>query len=61
MVPKASSPSSYRVCGDFRALNAATNMHSLPRIQNFFVSLRDKFIFAKKNLVRAYHQIPMEV
>ena len=54
MVPKKS--------GDCRALNSVTtpDCYPIPNIQDFSTSLRGSPIFSKINLVRAYHQIPVE-
>ncbi|GFX34521.1 retrovirus-related Pol polyprotein from transposon opus [Trichonephila clavipes] len=53
---------SWRICGDFRRLNSVTipNRYPLPHIHDFVSGLRGKTVFSKIDLVKAYHQIPME-
>lgn len=60
MVPKNGS-NSWRLCGDYRALNAATvpDKYPLPHIQDFTAGLYNKGIFTKLDLVKAYYQVPV--
>ncbi|GFV22585.1 hypothetical protein TNCV_2077771 [Trichonephila clavipes] len=50
-----------RSCGDYRRLNAQTipDRYPIPRIEDINYILKDKKIFSKIDLVKAYYQIPI--
>lgn len=60
LVPKK-VPGSYRLCGDYRALNAITksDRYPLPHISAFANQLHGKKVFSKIDISRAYHHIPV--
>ena len=59
MVEKPSG--GWRACGDYRALNAASedDRYPMPHLQDLTIHLEGKSIFSKVDLVRAYNQVPM--
>ncbi|BHF80779.1 hypothetical protein SprV_0702390700 [Sparganum proliferum] len=60
MVPKATSDD-WRPCGDYRALNNATNpdRYPVPHLRDFAGAIFGKSVFSKIDLARAFHQIPV--
>lgn len=59
LVRKANN--SWRPCGDYRALNAATipDRYPLPLLQDFTTNCFGCKYFSKIDLIKAYHQIPI--
>ena len=51
-----------RPCGDYRALNSRTQLdrYPVPNIQEFSSQLHGSTIFTRIDLVKAFHQIPIE-
>lgn len=60
LVPKQDG--TWRICGDYRALNRVTkpDRYPLPHLMSFSEKLHGKTIFSKIDLLKAYHQIPMD-
>ncbi|KAF2346241.1 Reverse transcriptase domain [Trinorchestia longiramus] len=60
MVPKPNGE--YRLCGDYRRLNAITipDRFPIPHLQDFSANLHGATIFSKIDLAHAFHQIPMD-
>lgn len=59
MVPKGNN--SWRVCGDYRALNAKTihDKYPIRHIQDFASGISGKKVFSVIDFKKAYHQIPV--
>ena len=60
MVPKPDG--SWRPCGDYRRLNNVTrpDRYPLPNIRDFTNNLKGCKVFSKLDLVKGYHQVPMD-
>ena len=54
------SDGSWRPCGDYRRLNAATtpDRYSIPNLQTIHYKLAGAKVFSRLDLVKAYHFIP---
>ena len=59
LVPKPDG--SLRPCGDYRRLNLATvpDRYPLPNLQDFAANLHGCTVFSKLDLVKGYHQVPI--
>lgn len=53
---------SWRMCGDYRALNRITvpDRYPIPYLQDFTYILHGCTVFSKIDLLRAYHQVPVQ-
>ena len=51
-----------RPCGDFRILNDATLLdgYPLPNLRHFSAKIKGSTVFSKIDLVKAYHQVPLD-
>ena len=58
MVPK---PGGFRICVDYRKLNASTvpDRYPVPHMHDFALGLQGATIFSKIDLTQAFHQIPV--
>ena len=63
MVPKiTANGGTYRLCKDYRQLDKMTvkYSYSIPNAQSLFHKLAGSTIFSKIDLIKAYHQIPLD-
>ena len=63
MVPKTSATgNTFRLCADYHQVNKGTipNQYPVPNIQTLLHRLGSSSIFSKVDLLKAYHQIPMD-
>jgi len=63
MVPKSTaSGNTFRLCGDYHQVNRGTipDKYPVPNSQTLLYRLGGYGIFSKVNLVKSYHQIPMD-
>ena len=53
---------SWRPCGDYRRLNNVTrpDRYPLPNLRDFTNNLKGCMVFSKLDLVKGYHQVPMD-
>ena len=53
---------SLRVCGDYRLLNERTVLDGfpLPNLRHFMAKIKGSTIFSRVDLVKAFHQIPLD-
>ena len=60
LVPKSGS-TDFRICVDYRRLNASTipDRYPVPHIHDFASRLQGTTIFSKIDLTKVYHQIPV--
>ena len=60
LVPKPGSKE-FRICVDYRQLNASTvpDRYPVPHIHDFALGLQDTTIFSKIDLTQAFHQLPV--
>ena len=51
----------WRICGDFRHLNAITvlDRYPVPHLRDFSSILQGRKVFSKLDLLMAYHQVPI--
>ena len=62
LVLAAKPDGTLRVCGDYRLLNDRTLLDGfpLPNLRHFMAKIKGSTVFSRVDLVKAFHQIPLD-